>query len=231
MGCVAMTYGTALQTTREVDVNTRFWLQRWEDNNIGFHKSEANSVLIKHFEALSLVEDSRVFVPLCGKTLDIAWLLSKGYHVAGAELIKLAIDQLFAGLKVEPKVSEVGGIKHYSAKNIDIFVGDIFEVPREMLGPVDAIYDRAALVALPGEMRDRYTAHLMEMTNKAPQLLVSYEYDQSLMDGPPFAISNEEIHRHYGTSYDLTLVESIDVSGGFKGRCAAKENVWLLQSK
>ena len=211
-------------------MDASFWLQKWKKNDIGFHKSEANPILVKYFKELSLVKGSRVFLPLCGKTLDIPWLLSNGYRIAGAELIEIAIEQLFIELGVEPKISGAGELKHYSAINIDIFVGDIFDVSSHMLGPVNAIYDRAALVALPEAMRNRYTAHLTEITVKAPQLLVSYEYDQNLMDGPPFSISNEEVNQHYGDNYNLTLLASTDVPGGLKGKCAAKENVWLLQN-
>ncbi|MGB8700451.1 MAG: thiopurine S-methyltransferase [Thermosynechococcaceae cyanobacterium] len=206
-----------------------FWHQRWSNNDIAFHESEVNPLMVKYFKQLSLVNGSRIFLPLCGKTLDIPWLLSNGYRVAGAELSKIAIDQLFMELGVEPTILEVGTVDHYSAQNIDIFVGDIFHLYRKMLGLVDAIYDRAALVALPEEMRNRYTAHLMEITDKAPQLLICYEYDQSLMEGPPFSISNEEINQHYRDSYQLTPIVSANVPGGLKGKCAAKENVWLLQ--
>lgn len=207
-----------------------FWLQKWRDNNIAFHNSEANLLLVKYLEMLSLSEGSRVFLPLCGKTLDIAWLLSQGYRVAGAELSEIAIGQLFSELALAPTVSSEGEVKHYSAEGIDIFVGDIFRVSGEMLGHVDAVYDRAALVALPGEMRDRYTAHLMEMTDKAPQLLICYEYDQAVMAGPPHSISNEEVRRHYEDSYRLTLAESKSLPNGLKGKCAATQNVWLLQN-
>ncbi|NEQ69687.1 MAG: thiopurine S-methyltransferase [Symploca sp. SIO2D2] len=211
-------------------MDTNFWLEKWQNNNIGFHRSEANPVLIKYFSELSLRQGSRVFLPLCGKTLDIAWLLSHGYRVAGAELVEMAIEQLFVELEVEPTIVEVGNLKQYSAENLDIFVGDIFELSGEMLGSVEATYDRAALVALPEEMRNRYTAHLMEITDKAPQLLVTYEYEQNLMAGPPFSISSEEVNQHYGDNYDLTLIVSNNVPGGFKGKCAATENVWLLQN-
>jgi len=98
------------------------------------------------------------------------------------------------------------------------------------LGSIDAIYDRAALVALPQEMRIRYTAHLTEITDKAPQLLITFEYDQSAMEGPPFSVSNEEVNELYGASYDLTLIASVDVPGGLKGRCPAKENAWVLRN-
>lgn len=209
-------------------MDASFWHQKWKENNIAFHESESNPLLIKYFKELSLAKGSRVFLPLCGKTLDIHWLLSNGYRVAGAELSKIAIDQLFADLGVEPKISRVDQVDHYSAINIDIFVGDIFDLFGKMLGLVDAIYDRAALVALPESMRNRYTVHLKEITNKAPQLLICYEYDQSLMEGPPFSISNEEVNQHYSDSYDLTLMESTNLTGGIKGKCAARENVWLL---
>ncbi|MGD1855290.1 MAG: thiopurine S-methyltransferase [Leptolyngbyaceae cyanobacterium] len=211
-------------------MNRQFWQQKWEDNNIAFHRSEANPVLVNYFEMLSLGKGSRVFVPLCGKTLDIAWLLANGYRVVGAELVDIAIKQLFIELELEPTVLEIDNVKHYHAANIDIFVGDIFNLSSPVLGTVDAVYDRAALVALPQDVRSRYTSHLIEITHKAPQLLVSYEYDQTMMAGPPFSISDEEVHQHYGKNYSLTLINSTDVPGGLKGKCAAKENVWLLQS-
>ena len=211
-------------------MDANFWLQSWKKNDIGFHRSEANPLLVKYFNELSLVKSNRVFVPLCGKTLDIEWLLSNGYRVAGAELSELAIEELFLELELEPKISEVGEFKHYSEKKIDIFVGDIFGLSSNMIGPVDAIYDRAALVALPIEMRNRYSKHLTKMTHNAPQLLLCYEYDQNLMDGPPFSINKEEVNQHYGNSYDISLLLRSNVVGGLKGICMATENVWLLKN-
>ena len=210
-------------------VKTSYWLQKWEQNKIAFHKSEANPFLVNYFEALALAQGCRVFVPLSGKTLDIGWLLAQGYRVAGAELIEIAIQQLFGELDVTPQIVEIGEVKHYSAENIDIFVGDIFQVSSEMLGSVDAIYDRAALVALPAAVRDRYTAHLRQMTDQAPQLLVTYEYDQTLLPGPPFSISSAEVQHHYGDHYAVSQLASQAVPGGLKGQCAARETVWLLQ--
>jgi thiopurine S-methyltransferase len=205
-----------------------FWHQRWAKNEIAFHEATANPLLVTHFKELSLPKGRRVFVPLCGKTLDIAWLLSQGYRVAGAELSETAITQLFAGLGVEPQISTVASLMRYRASDIDIFVGNIFDLSGSMLGEVDAIYDRAALVALPEHMRSRYTAHLMEMTDRAPQLLISYVYDQRVMDGPPFSVPNEEVTQHYGRRYNIRLITSTEVPGGLKGKCAATENVSLL---
>lgn len=209
-------------------MDASFWHRKWAANEIGFHESMVNPLLLKYREALTLAQGSRIFLPLCGKSLDIHWLLSQGYRVAGAELSEIAIEQLFAELNLTPDISTVGELSHYSAKNLDIFVGDIFDLTGEVLGQVDAIYDRAALVALPQETRLRYSAHLTAISGLAQQLLICFEYDQSLQDGPPFSISDEEVRQHYGKLYALTLLARIDVPGGLKGKCPARENVWIL---
>lgn len=208
-----------------------FWHQRWEKKEIAFHEGKPNTFLVKYFKDLSLPKGRRIFVPLCGKTRDLSWLLSNGYRVAGAELSQLAIEELFIDLGLQPDISEVGQLHQWSAQNIDIFVGDIFALSRQLLGAVDGVYDRAALVALPEQMRTRYTAHLTEITHRAPQLLITYEYDQRVMDGPPFSVSNEEVVRQYSGSYEMTLLVSSDVAGGLKGKCPAKENVWQLKPR
>jgi thiopurine S-methyltransferase len=211
-------------------MDANFWQKKWANNDIAFHASEVNPHLVAHLTALALPPASRIFLPLCGKTLDIPWLLSQDYRVAGAELSEIAVEQLFDSLKVAPIISEMDNIRRFSAENIDIFQGDIFNLTGEMLGSVNAIYDRAALVALPREMRDRYSVHLKEITHTASQLLICYEYDQQLMAGPPFSISAEEVKEQYGASYALRLVVSEPLPEGIKGKCAATENVWLLQS-
>ena len=209
-------------------MDAAYWHQRWESSDISFHEAESNTGLVRHFEKLAVAEGSRVFVPLCGKTLDIAWLLSKGYRAVGVELSELAIEQLFAELGLLPKVTVTGKFRKFSAKNIDIYVGDIFDVSKSTLGPVAAVYDRAALVALPEETRRRYAAHLVEITANAPQLLITFVYDQSLMEGPPFSLSAAEVDEHYGESHAATSVECTDIPGGLKGICPAKTQVWLL---
>lgn len=205
-----------------------FWQARWACNQIGFHEGKPNSFLVKHFARLSLDPGARVFVPLCGKTRDISWLLSQGFSVVGAELSRIAVEQLFAELGVEPAIAPAGALTRFGGPGIDIFVGDIFDLTREALGPVDAVYDRAALVALPGAMRARYAAHLVDITGTAPQLLVCFVYDQSLVEGPPFSVPAETVEALYGATYRLALLESAPVPGGLKGKCEASEHVWLL---
>jgi thiopurine S-methyltransferase len=204
-----------------------FWHQRWRSNQIGFHESQANPLLVAHFEALGLAKGARVFLPLCGKTLDIDWLMALGYRVAGAELSPLAVAGIFERLAVKPASGRAGSLECRSIVDLDVFVGDIFDLSAAALGPVDAVYDRAALIALPPELRQRYAKHLRELTHGAPQLLVTLEYDQRQVDGPPFSVPAAEVRELYGM-YSSVLLAQRDVPGGLKGRCPATENVWQL---
>jgi thiopurine S-methyltransferase len=209
-------------------MDANFWLQKWQRGEIGFHESAVNPFLSAHIGKLRLSPGSRLFLPLCGKTLDIGWLLARGYRVAGAELSQLAVDALFSELGVVPQIAELGALKHYKAGNLDIFNGDIFELDVARLGQVDAIYDRAALVALPVDLRQRYAAHMRALSGTAPQLLVTYEYDQSVRPGPPFSVSAEEVARLYAGAYELKEVERKEIAAAPNGRPAATELAWHL---
>ena len=206
-----------------------FWHDRWENKEIGWHEEEVNPLLSFYFQDLLVPENGRVFLPLCGKTIAISWLLSKNYHVIGAELNEIAVKELFTELKLQPEIKELGQIKHYHAAHIDIFVGDIFEITKDMLGHVDAVFDRGALVALPHEMRINYAEHIVELTNTAPQLLITYEYDQNLMDGPPFSITDHELDDHYAGCYKRTCLEVSPARERLRDICEVDEKAWLLQ--
>ncbi|MEP2947847.1 MAG: thiopurine S-methyltransferase [Lentilitoribacter sp.] len=209
-------------------MEANYWHNKWEQNDIGFHKAQANPLLVKHLDQLSLKNGDRIFLPLCGKTLDISWLLSQGFQVIGSELSELAIQQLFEQLELTPEVELLGELKRYSAQNIDIFVGDIFAISQQMMGKIDAIFDRAAMVALPKEMRKNYARHLIRITCNAPQLLITFEYDTEGVSGPPHAIAREEVAAHYGDFYQTRTLELFDLPGGIKGKPEAIEHVWLL---
>ncbi|MEM7188180.1 MAG: thiopurine S-methyltransferase [Pseudomonadota bacterium] len=206
-----------------------FWHERWEANQIGFHQAQVNALLADNLTALNLSPGARVFVPLCGKTLDIAWLRDQGLRVAGAELSRLAVEQLFEGMSLTPEATEIGPLTLLSAGGVDIFVGDIFDLDAATLGAVDAVYDRAALVALPPEMRTLYAQHVPTITNGAPQLLIAFTYDQSIMDGPPFSVPEDEIRTHYGERFQLEAIASRPVEGGLKGIAPADATMWFLR--
>ena len=205
------------------------WHDRWEQNQIGFHEGQPNVLLVEHFSALALPKGSRIMLPLCGKTVDIHWLLEQGYQVVGIELSEIAVKQLFEDLATTPTITEVGALKRYEASNVVIYVGDFFELTEEALGAVDLVYDRAALVALTEPQRKRYTAHLRLITQNAPQLVICYEYDQSIVAGPPHSISAEEMRQHYAEYFELKHLAEVPVEGGLKGKCPSTEHVWYLE--
>lgn len=208
-------------------MDAEFWHDIWAKDDLGFHESAANTFLQAHFGALDLAAGARVFVPLCGKTRDIAWLLSKGCHVIGAELSQTAIDQLFEDLQITPDITTMGALHHYQAPMIDIFVGDVFDVTAAHVGTVDAVYDRAALVALPADMRTQYSAHVMAITARAQQLVICFSYDQAVMDGPPFSIDEGIMKQLFAADYRLTKLDERDAA---VRATPAKERAWHLTS-
>lgn len=210
-------------------MNKEFWFDVWQKNEIGFDQKTVNPLLSSHIKSLNLASGDSIFVPLCGKSVDMIWLLKQGYKVVGVELSEEAIEQFFAALKVKPEIWTDQSFKRYSAYNIEILVGDFFKLTDDIVGPIDSIYDRASLVALPSDMRPDYTRHLISVCDNTPQLLITFNYDQSLQDGPPFSISEEEVNQYYNKHYQVSLLDSVHVKGGLKGGCQADEQVWLLQ--
>lgn len=206
-----------------------YWHDKWATGDIKFHQADYNPLMMKHFPTLGLVAGARVFVPLCGKTRDIAWLLEQGFAVVGAELNDTAVQELFAELGAVPKVTQVGALTRYAAPGLDVFVGDIFDLSADDLGHVDAVFDRAALVALPAEMRARYADHVMAITGRVPQFLLTFTYDQSTMDGPPFSITDKMVADYFAATYAVKTLEVFEIPPpGLKGQVPAIETAWLL---
>ena len=208
-----------------------YWHQKWAEKDIGFHEGTVNSSLAAYLDQLELAPGARIFVPLCGKTRDIAWLLAHGYGVVGVELSSVAVSELLNELELAYTEQSIGELRRFTATNLVVWQGDFFALTKEMLGEVDAVYDRAALVALVKPLRDQYTAHLRSLAESTPQLLVTYEYDQSAFAGPPFAISEAEVSTHYADDYHIKLLARESIDGGFRGKVAADIATWLLQPK
>lgn len=210
-------------------MDAAFWHQKWARQDIGFHQNAVHPLLAAHWPALDLGAAGRVFVPLCGKTLDIHWLRDRGHAVAGAELSAQAVAELFTELGLVPQVQACGALQRHSAPGLDVFVGDLFALTPALLGPVDAVYDRAALVALPPAMRRDYTAQLQRLATRAPQLLIACEYEQARLPGPPFSVDEAELRQHYGASYNLQCLQRLPLAGGLKGRVPAADVAWALR--
>lgn len=177
-----------------------FWLERWEMNQIGFHKDQFNQNLLNHYSDLSLKEDDHILVPLCGKSLDMIWLAKQGLKVTGIELSEIAIKEFFTENKLDYTIEEIPPFKKYTSHNITIFEGDIFELTTNLLGPIHAVYDRASTVALPDNLRSKFMDKLKELNPKLNILMVLFNYDQELVSGPPFSVSDDFIYSHFDKS-------------------------------
>ncbi len=189
-----------------------FWLQRWQEGRIGFHRSEVMPLLQKHWPALRVRHGVRVLVPLCGKTLDMPWLAAQGLRVRGVELAKLAIEQFFAEQKLQPQSRAAVDGTHYVAGDIEIVHADIFAIGKSLIVECGAIYDRAALIALPPLMRERYAREVYgALPAGCRGLLITLEYPQYQMEGPPFSVEEREARRLFGAHWDIDLLERRDI--------------------
>lgn len=188
-----------------------FWLERWERGEIGFHQDEINPYLRQYWPELSNSHVGEVFVPLCGKSLDMMWLRRHGCKVFGVELSSIAVQDFFRENGQSPTHAISGKFEICEADGIRILCGDFFDLNKEDMAQVSAVYDRASLVALPPDMRERYARHLVDILRPATQiLLVTFDYPQAEMQGPPFAVSVKDVETLYGKYADIRLLAQKD---------------------
>lgn len=186
-------------------MNREFWLERWREHQLGWHRDDVNPLLIGCWSSLELEAGSIVFVPLCGKTLDMGYLAAEGYEVLGCELASIAVNEFFGEAGIAYESIQDGHFVRHHGGSITILEGDVFDLDESLLSGVAAVYDRGALIALPSNMRHRYAEHLMSaLPRSARTLLLSLEYDQSRVGGPPFSVPEEEVRAMYGGSYEVT---------------------------
>ncbi|MBN2977766.1 thiopurine S-methyltransferase [Pseudomonas lactucae] len=192
----------------------KFWQERWARNQIGFHLPEVNPYLQKHWPALAVEEGAKVLVPLCGKSLDLMWLASQCHRVLGVELSEQAVETFFDEQNLTPRITRRGEFKVYQADAIEVWCGDFFALDAQALADCTALYDRAALIALPPLMRAQYAEHLNVVLRPGCQgLLITLDYDQTQKAGPPFAVTDEEVHMLLGEHWSLEVLEQQDILG------------------
>ncbi|WP_238067421.1 thiopurine S-methyltransferase [Pseudomonas shirazica] len=195
-----------------------FWQQRWADNQIGFHQAQVNLYLQKYWPTLDLAPGSRVLVPLCGKSLDLAWLAGQGYRVLGVELSRRAVEAFFREHGLEAKVQQRGAFEVWRSGDVELWCGDFFALQAGDVGDCAGLYDRAALIALPPQMRVAYMQLLSGLVPTGCQgVVVTLDYDQALLGGPPFSVGDEELRQGFaGWQVDgLEAVEVIEESPKF----------------
>lgn len=185
-----------------------FWFDRWREGQIGFHEGKPNELLDRHHRHLGA--NRRVLVPLCGKSEDLAFLAAHGHTVLGVELVEDAVKAFFAEHGISPQVTKHEHHVEYTHGAITIFAGDYFAVTPARAGSCTALYDRAALVALPPELRPRYASHTRALLSPdTSAIVVTLEYDQSKLSGPPFAVREAEVREIYSPRA-MRLVEERD---------------------
>ena len=217
-------------------VDNQHWLDRWRENRIGFHETSVNQYLKNYLPRLALPTGATVFMPLCGKALDINWLAQQGYEVIGIELSQLAVEAFFEenSLDYERVVSDRFAI--YTSGNIRLLQGDFFDLRNDDLSSCDFIYDRAALIAMELADRPRYYTHMLSVIPRSSSmLLITLEYDQSEMLGPPFSVPTDEVYRYYSAAFSVNLLESneiVDERPRWRkvGLSALRESVFHLES-
>ncbi|MBF7730828.1 thiopurine S-methyltransferase [Pseudomonas sp. N040] len=189
-----------------------FWHARWSSNEIGFHLDAVNPYLLEYWPGLGLPRGSRVLVPLCGKSLDLRWLREQGYRVLGIELSRKAVEDFFAEQGLEYTRAEQGAFSCYRADGLELWCGDFFALQAADVADCQGLYDRAALIALPAPMRERYVQQLAAILPGACRgLLVTLDYPQEQMDGPPFAVPEAEVRERLAGAWQLERLLHADV--------------------
>jgi thiopurine S-methyltransferase len=189
-----------------------FWLERWRTGQIGFHQPAVDRHLRRHWPDLGLADSSRVFVPLCGKSLDLLWLRERGHSVAGVELSAVALESLCMEQGVLAKRRTLEHFDVYEAAQIQLYRGDFFKLAPELLGTFSAIYDRASLISWTPELRPAYVAQVAALSQPGTlTLLIAMEYPQAQMPGPPFSLSAEDIDLLYSGSHAIQQLSRQDI--------------------
>lgn len=195
-----------------------FWHERWKLNEIGFHREDEHPELVRHFSKLQATAGDVIFVPLCGKSRDLLFLAEQGLQVVGVELSPLAVEAFFTENSLTPQRQQQGKLERWQAGSITIYCGDFYDMTPAELHGSQQVYDRAALIALPKEMRPAYSARLSElMPQGGRMLLITNNYDQTEMDGPPFSVTTEEVEDLYATDFEITRLEQYETINSHPG--------------
>lgn len=209
-----------------------FWLERWKKGQIGFHQQDVNPALPAHWADLRVPQGATVFVPLCGKSLDMLWLRAQGHAILGVELSPIAVREFFAEHGLEARVSTQDKFERWEAEGIALLCGDVFDLTRADLEDVDGVYDRASLVALPKTLRELYVEKLIQaLPAGVPTLLVTLSYPEGEISGPPFSVPEAEVRRLYAGRRDIRLLSSADATPQLRDRGSTQvaEHVFAIR--
>lgn len=215
-----------------------FWHARWKNQEIGFHEGTVNRYLHEHWPEMAHHGNETVLVPLCGKSKDLWWLHDRGHSVMGIELSAIACKDFFEEAEAKARVLPGQPFTRYIHDDeLELWCGDFFQLVPDDVRHVRLVYDRAALIALPPEMRRDYADHLEAiLPDQAAILLITLDYDPGEMKGPPFNVSNDEVHALFGDEFEIDriLTNPLEKDHPFakrKGLNNGSESVFRLHRK
>ena len=204
-----------------------FWEERWHLGQTGWHNQVVNNNLHNHADALFQTEMPTIFVPLCGKTLDMSWLAEQGAQIIGVDLVEQAIHEFFAEKNEIPECSTVHRIPRFQNDNITLFQANIFNINTNVIGHVDAIFDRAALVALPLEKRQEYAEHCLSLLKSGGTiLLITYDSPVADTQGPPFPVRKGTVESLYASASKCELLAEVTMTPENDERLAKRGLDW-----
>lgn len=192
-------------------MESSFWHGRWAEGDIRFHQTNGHDMLPRHWPACDVTSGGNVLVPLAGKSRDMVWLADAGYSVTGVELSEIAIEDFFADVHLVPELQNSRAFTIYSAESYTLMRGNIFDLSRSVLPPIAGVYDRASLVALTEDQRARYAEILPGLIDEGtPMLVISLDYPRGEMNGPPFAVNEDEVNELFAQDFDIKILERRD---------------------
>jgi len=194
------------------------WLEFWENNEINWHSDVVTQELEEYLGLLKLEPGDKLFFPLCGKSLDMTYILNQGFSVIGVELSEIGVKQFFHENGLDFTISQVGKFDLYSAKNIEIYCGDFFSLTSKHLYGVKAVFDRKSLIALDRNLRQKYVKHLNDIISLGARiLLTTLHYPQHQMSGPPFSVNKSEVESLFSMAFNYQELKSFqDIENGSK---------------
>ena len=194
------------------------WLEFWANNETNWHSDVVTQELEKYLGLLKLESGDTVFVPLCGKSLDMIYMLNRGFSVIGVEVSEIGIKQFFHENGLDFTISKVGEFDLYSAKNIEIYCGDFFSLTSKHLCGVKAVFDRKSLIALDRNLRQKYVKHLNDIISLGVRiLLITLHYPKHQMSGPPFSVDKSEVESLFSMAFNYQELKPFqDIENGLK---------------
>ncbi|MBN8734879.1 MAG: thiopurine S-methyltransferase [Xanthomonadales bacterium] len=198
-------------------MNTEYWLQRWREGRTGWHHEDVMPLLEKHWPTLAVPRDARVLVPLCGKSLDMLWLASQGQHVVGVDVSPIAVEAFLAENHLHAHTRNASDGTHYEVTNppdggIEIINGDLFALAPAVFATCSAFYDRAATIAFPAAMRERMASEVYaKLPADSRGLLITLDYPQGQMQGPPFSVDEAEVFRLFDAQWKVERLDRRDI--------------------